>query len=244
VGFYRCASGGATVLAPQNPQEPSLTSPKATLLSGGLMDYALSTWLRDSDVKRRLRAETAVLPMAGMQIAADQGQLMALLARTVNARLAVEVGTFTGYSALCVAEVLPADGRLIACDVSAEWTAIGRRYWAEAGVADRIDLRLGPALGTLDQLIGDGLSGRVDFAFIDADKTNYDGYYERCLTLLRPGGLILLDNVLWGGAVADARRQDPDTVAIRSINHKLHSDDRIDVGLLPVGDGVTIARKR
>jgi O-methyltransferase len=220
------------------------TSAKATLLSDGLMDYALSTWLRDSDVKRRLRAETAALPMGTMQIAADQGQLMALLARTVNARLAVEVGTFTGYSALCIAEALPADGKLIACDISAEWTAIGRRYWAEAGVADRIDLRLGPAMATLDLLLAGGLGGRVDFAFIDADKVGYDGYYERCLTLLRPGGLVLLDNVLWSGAVADSRRQDPDTVALRMINQKLQGDERIDVALLPVGDGVTIARKR
>lgn len=208
------------------------------------MDYALSTWPRDSDVKRRLRAETAALPMGTMQIAADQGQLMALLARTANTRLAVEVGTFTGYSALCIAETLPADGRLIACDVSAEWTAIGRRYWTEAGVADRIDLRLGPAMATLDKLLADGLAGRVDFAFIDADKANYDGYYERCLALLRPGGLVLLDNVLWHGAVADPRRQDPDTTALREINRKLQSDGRVDLALLPVGDGVTIARKR
>jgi predicted O-methyltransferase YrrM len=243
VAFYRCAPDGATVLALRNPQESSLTNAKATLLSDGLMDYALSTWLRDSDVKRRLRAETAALPMGTMQIAADQGQLMALLARTVNARLVVEVGTFTGYSALCIAEALPADGKLIACDVSAEWTAIGRRYWAEAGVADRIDLRLGPAMTTLDAMLGEGLAARVDFAFIDADKVNYDGYYERCLALLRPGGLVLLDNVLWSGAVADARRQDPDTVALRFINQKLHGDKRIDVALLPVGDGVTIARK-
>jgi O-methyltransferase len=244
VAFYRCAPGGATVLALRNPQESRLTSAKATLLSDGLMDYALSTWLRDSDVKRRLRAETAALPMGTMQIAADQGQLMALLARTVNARLAVEVGTFTGYSALCIAEALPADGKLIACDVSPEWTAIGRRYWAEAGIADRIELRLGPAMTTLDALLGEGLAGRVDFAFIDADKVSYDCYYERCLTLLRPGGLVLLDNVLWNGAVADARRQDPDTVALRAINRKLQADERIDVALLPVGDGVTIARKR
>ena len=221
-----------------------MTSAKATLLTDRLMDYALSTWLRDSDVKRRLRAETAALPAGTMQIAADQGQLMALLARTVNTRLAVEVGTFTGYSALCVAEVLPADGRLIACDVSAEWTAIGRRYWAEAGVADRIDLRLGPAMTTLDSLLDEGLRGRVDFAFIDADKANYDGYYEQCLALLRPGGLVLLDNVLWSGAVANAQRQDPDTKALRDINRKLQRDDRIDVALLPVGDGVTLARKR
>jgi predicted O-methyltransferase YrrM len=179
-----------------------------------------------------------------MQIAADQGQLMALLARAIGARIAVEVGTFTGYSALCVAEALPPTGKLHACDVSEEWTRVGRRYWNEAGIADRIELHLGPALRTLDELISSGLAGHVDMAFIDANKTDYDAYYERCLTLLRQRGLMLIDNVLWGGSVADPDDHTADTLALRALNAKLRDDQRIDLGLLPVGDGMTIALKR
>ena len=215
-----------------------------TLNNETIQAYALDTWLRETDLKRRLREETARLSQAGMQIGPDQGQLMALLARAVAARRIVEVGTFTGYSALCLAEALPEDGQLVACDVSAEWTAIARRYWQEAGVAGRIDLRLGEAVDTLYALIGDGEAGRFDLAFIDADKANYDRYFEACLLLVRRGGLILIDNVLWGGAVADPKRDDEDTVAIRALNLKLRDDRRIDLGLIPTGDGLTVALKR
>ncbi|MGE0155227.1 MAG: O-methyltransferase [Reyranellaceae bacterium] len=215
-----------------------------TLNNEKLYDYALATWLRDSDLKRRLREETAKLSGGGMQIGPDQGQLMALLVKSIAARRIVEIGTFTGYSALCMAEALPADGKLIACDNSVEWTDIARRYWREAGVADRIELRLGAAIDTLYRLLGDGESGTFDLAFIDADKANYERYYESCLLLLRKGGLILIDNVLWGGSVIDPSKTDDDTVAIRELNLKLRDDDRIDLALIPTGDGLTIARKR
>jgi len=164
--------------------------------------------------------------------------------RLTGTRRALEVGTFTGYSALVVAEALPADGKLIACDVSAEWTSIGKPFWQEAGVAARIDLRLKPAVETLDELLHAGERGRFDFAFIDADKSNYDRYYERALELLRPGGLVGVDNTLWSGAVVDAKRTDADTRAIRALNEKVKSDARVDMVLLPIGDGLTLARKR
>jgi len=217
---------------------------KRTQITGRLDTYVDANWLRDTDVKRWLREETSKLPGGMMQVAADQGQIMALLARAVGARIAVEVGTFTGYSALCVAEALPPTGKLHACDVSEEWTRVGRRYWNEAGVADRIELHIGPALKSLDELIGSGLAGHVDMCFIDANKTDYDAYYERCLTLLRPRGLMLIDNVLWGGAVADPDDHTADTLALRALNAKLRDDQRIDLGLLPVGDGMTMALKR
>lgn len=213
-------------------------------LTEELADYIAGVSLREPDVLRRLREETAAVPMAGMQIAADQGQLMALLARIVGARRCLEVGTFTGYSALVVALALPADGRIITCDVDPKMTAIAKRYWAEAGVAGKIDLRLGPALETLDRLLAEGASGSFDFAFIDADKTNYDSYYEHALKLLRQGGLIVIDNVLWSGAVADPKRNDADTTALRALNRKLHRDERVDLSLLPIADGITLARKR
>jgi predicted O-methyltransferase YrrM len=213
-------------------------------LTQTLDDYIVGVSLRESDVQRRLREETARLPMAGMQIAPDQGQLMALLARLVGARRCLEIGTFTGYSALAVALALPADGRIIACDVNPETTAVARRYWREAGVADKIELKLAPALATLDALLAERQEGRFDFAFIDADKENYDGYYERLLRLLRPGGLIVIDNVLWSGAVADQRAKDPETTALRALNQKLHQDERVDLALLPLADGITLARKR
>lgn len=209
-----------------------------------LYKYIVEHSLRDSPVLQELRAETALLPMAGMQIGPEQGQLMALLARLVGAKRCLEIGVFTGYSTLVVAAALPPDGRIIACDVSEEWTAIARRYWQMAGVADRIELRLGKALRTLDGLIADGEQGRFDFAFIDADKGNYLAYYERCLELLRPGGLVVADNTLWSGDVADPGNQKDDTVAIRAFNDALHQDERVDLALLPVGDGVTLARKR
>ena len=200
----------------------------------------------ESAAARSLREETQreLGRWSAMQVSPEQGAFMALLIRLTGARRAIEVGTFTGYSALRVAEALPADGRLVACDVSAEWTAIGRRHWAAAGVADKIDLKLAPAVETLDALIVQGESGTFDFAFIDADKENYDAYYERCLTLLRPGGALAIDNVLWGGRVADAAVTDPATVAIRALNEKVREDGRVQAAMLPVGDGLTLAVKR
>jgi len=213
-------------------------------LDDALYDYVLATTLRDDDILARLREETGALEWGRMQIAPEQGQLMALLTRLVGARNAIEVGVFTGYSALSVARALPGDGRLVACDVSEEWTAIARRYWKEAGVDHKIDLRLAPATETLDRLIAEGGAGGYDIAFIDADKANYDAYYERCLTLLRRGGLILIDNVLWGGAVLDEADQSADTEAIRALNEKVGRDDRVDGVMLPVGDGLTLAMKQ
>jgi predicted O-methyltransferase YrrM len=213
-------------------------------IDGALAGYVDGNWLRESALKRRLREETARMPRAGMQISAHQGQQIGLLARASGARRAVEIGTFTGYSSLCIAEALPADGRLWCCDVSEEWTTIARRYWNEAGLANRIELAIGPALATLDRLLADGLAGTIDLAFIDADKTGYDGYYERCLELVRRGGLILIDNVLWGGSVADPADRDADTEAIRALNARLHSDDRIELALFAAGDGMTCALKR
>ncbi len=213
-------------------------------LSPELSDYLRSVAVRDSGLHLRLRNETAKLPRAGMQISPEQGELMALLVRLMGARRCLEVGVFTGYSSLVVAEALPADGRLIACDVNADTTAIARRYWHEAGVAHKIDLRIAPALDTLDGLIDKGQGGRFDFAFIDADKPNYDGYYERALTLLRPGGLVAIDNVLWSGAVADPAKDDANTNAIRALNRKIHADARVTCAMLPVGDGLTLARKQ
>ena len=169
---------------------------------------------------------------------------MALLVQAIGARRAIEIGTFTGYSALWVALALPADGRLVCCDVSAEWSAVGKPYWGKAGVAGKIDLRIAPALETLDRLLAGGEAGAYDFAFIDADKTGYDGYYERCLRLLRRGGLIGIDNVLWGGDVADPKKRSADTLALRALNDKLHHDERVSLSMLPIGDGLTLAVKR
>lgn len=219
-------------------------SAKLPRLTPALYDYILANWLRDSDVKRRLREETARLPRGGMQISPDQGQFMATLAIALGVRRAIEIGTFTGYSALSLAEALPPDGTLIACDRSEEWTAIARRYWREAGVADRIELRLGDAVDTLHALLGAGQAGTFDLAFIDADKTSYDRYYEACLLLLRKGGVLLIDNVLWGGTVADPKETGADAVALRELNAKLHADRRIDLALVPIGDGLTLCRKR
>jgi predicted O-methyltransferase YrrM len=209
-----------------------------------LYDYLLKVSLREPPLLAALRAETAKLPMAGMQISPEQGQFMALLAELIGARRAIEVGTFTGYSALCVAQALPADGKLIACDISEEFTSVARRYWAKSGIADRIELRLAPALDTLKSLLADGGAGSFDFAFIDADKTQYDAYYEAILKLLRPGGLVTIDNVLWSGAVADGRKRDVETIVFRVLNEKLKSDKRITLSMLPIGDGLTLARKR
>ncbi len=209
-----------------------------------LYRYLLEHSLREHPVQRELREATRDMPHAGMQIGPEQGQLMALLVRLLGARRTIEVGVFTGYSALSVALALPADGRLVACDVNEEWTAMARKYWAKANVAERIDLHLAPALQTLDELIAAGEAGRYDFAFIDADKPNYPGYYERCLLLLRAGGLIAVDNTLWSGAVADPANNDRDTVAIRAFNDALHRDARVEISLLPIGDGLTLALKK
>ena len=219
-------------------------SNRTTALTDKLYDYLLANSLREPPLLARLREETAKLPMARMQIGPEQGQFMRLLVELIGVRRAIEVGTFTGYSALSVALALPADGKLIACDVSEEYTAIARKYWAEAGLSGRIDLRLAPASDTLSELISDGGTGAYDFAFIDADKSGYDGYYEQCLILLRPGGLLAIDNVLWGGAVADAADQSVDTQAIRALNAKIHRDERVSASMVPVGDGLFLARKR
>ena len=221
---------------------------RRTEIDDRLYDYILANSLREPEVLRRLREETSGLPHAGMQIGPEQGQFMALLVELIGARRTLEIGTFTGYSALAVALALPADGRVVACDVSEDYTAVARRYWAEAGVSDKIELHLAPALETLDRLLAPGLgggqSGSFDFAFIDADKVNYDGYYERVLSLLRPGGLAAIDNVLWDGKVVDAAHGDPDTQAIQALNAKLQQDSRVTISLLPLGDGLTLARKR
>lgn len=206
--------------------------------------YLVGHSVREPEVLARLRAATASLPQAQMQIGPEQGQLMALLAKLVGAKRCIEIGVFTGYSSLAVALALPQDGRILACDVSEEWTAIARRFWREAGVEHKIELKLQPALRTLEQLLAAGEAGRYDFAFIDADKPAYDAYYELLLQLLRPGGLIALDNTLWSGHVANPDDRDPNTVALRALNDKLHRDERIDLSLLPVGDGLTLARKR
>jgi O-methyltransferase len=217
---------------------------RAVTMDETLYRYLVDHSVREHPVLAELRAETAKLPQSVMQIGPEQGQFMALLARLTGARRCIEVGVFTGYSSLAVALALPDNGSIIALDVSEEWTAIARRHWQKAGVDDKIDLRLGRAMDTLDTLISLQESGRFDFAFIDADKGNYLGYYERCLELVRPGGLILLDNTLWSGDVADPSNQEPDTVALRAVNDALHRDDRIDLAQLPVGDGLTLARKR
>ena len=219
-------------------------SKRTITLDDHLYDYLSAVSLREPELLARLREETAALPEARMQIAPEQGQFMAMLVRLMSAREILEVGTFTGYSALAMALALPPDGHIVACDVSAEWTAIGRRYWREAGVAERIELRLAPAIETLEALLADGGEDRFDFAFIDADKSGYHAYYEACLKLVRPGGLIVVDNTLWDGRVADDSVQDANTCAIRAFNAAVHEDVRVDLSLVPIGDGLTLARRR
>ncbi len=219
-------------------------SNRSISLTDSLYQYLLDVSLREPDLLLRLREETAADPCARMQISPEQGQFMALLVRLAGARRCIEVGVFTGYSSLCVATALPEDGRIVACDVSERWTSIARRYWAEAGVAGKIDLRLAPAVETLDALIAVGDAGSYDFAFIDADKEGYLAYYERALVLLRPGGLVVADNTLWSGRVADPEVADEDTVALRHFNEHLHRDARVDLSLVPIGDGLTLARKK
>jgi caffeoyl-CoA O-methyltransferase len=219
-------------------------SNKTFTLSEELYQYLVSVSVREPELLRRLREETALDPDARMQISPEQGQFMSLLMQLIGARKTLEVGVYTGYSSLCVAMVLPSDGTIVACDVSEEWTAIARRYWREAGVEKKIDLRLAPALGTLDELIAGGEVESFDFAFIDADKENYGNYYERALKLLRPGGLIAVDNVLWSGRVTNPKTTDKDTIAIRAFNEKLKDDERITLSLVPIADGLTLAVKR
>lgn len=218
-------------------------STRTLTLNDDLYQYLLDVSLRETPIQRRLREETARMEMAGMQISPEQGQFMALLVVLMGARNTLEVGVFTGYSALCVAGALPEDGRILACDVSEEWTSIARRYWKEAGVDGKIELRLAPATETLAALIKGGEKGRFDFAFIDADKENYGVYFEQCLELLRPGGLIAVDNTLWSGSVLDAEDQSKDTKAIRELNKALRKDSRIRLSLVPIGDGLTLAMK-
>jgi len=215
-------------------------------LDDRLYDYVLDASLREHPMLAELRAATRDHPRAGMQISPEQGQLLALLVKLIGARRTIEVGVFTGYSALAVALALPADGSVLACDVSDEYTQIGKPYWKRAGVEGKIDLVLKPALTTLDARLAAGEAGRYDFAFIDADKPNYDGYYERCLRLLRSGGLIAIDNTLWSGKVAQPvdAKNDPDTAALQALNLKLRDDSRVDISLLPIGDGLTLARKQ
>jgi predicted O-methyltransferase YrrM len=213
-------------------------------LTERIYEYMQAVSLREPDVLRRLREETARLPMARMQISPEQGQFMSLLIQLMNARKTLEVGVFTGYSSLCVALALPPEGRVVACDISEEWTQIARRYWEEAGVAGKVTLRIAPALETLDKLVADGQAGTFDFAFIDADKGNYAGYYERALELVRVGGLVAIDNVLWSGRVAHPEDEEPDTAAIRAFNERLHGDERVTLSLIPIADGLTLALKR
>jgi len=212
-------------------------------LDDRLYEYLVQFGTRESDLLKDLRAETAKLPGAGMQIGPEQGAFMGLLVELIGVKRALEIGTFTGYSSLCIAGALPADGKLICCDVSEEYTKVARDYWRRAGLESKIELRLGPAVATLDALIEASVP-EFDFAFIDADKTNYGSYYERALKLVRPGGLIAIDNVLWGGDVADPKENGEDTQAIRALNEKVRNDERVTLALAPIGDGLTLARKR
>lgn len=218
-------------------------SNRTTPLTEALHQYLLDVSLREPAILRRLREETAGMPEHNMQIAPEQGQFMQLLIKMLGAQRCIEIGTFTGYSTLAMALVLPEGGRIIACDLSEEWTNVARRYWEEAG-AESIDLRIGPADETLAAMIEHGEEDQHDFAFIDADKTGYQGYYEKCLKLLRPGGVVAVDNTLWNGSVVDKDDNNTDTEAIREFNRLLQHDDRIDLSLVPIGDGLTLARKR
>jgi predicted O-methyltransferase YrrM len=213
-------------------------------MTPALYAYLIDMSLHEPDVLRRLREETSRMPLANMLIPPEQGQLMNLLIQAIGARKTLELGVFTGYSALWTALALPPDGVLIACDVSKEWTDIAKRYWREAGVSDKIDLRLGPALKTLDGMLRESQAGTFDFIFMDADKENYVAYYERALQLVRPGGLIAIDNVLWSGKVIDPQIREPETLALKDLNERLREDDRVLLSMLPVADGLTLALKR
>lgn len=219
-------------------------SNKTLGLESQLYDYLLSVSLREPDILQQLREETAQHPMGQMQISPEQGQLMGLLVQLMGATKTLEIGVFTGYSSLCVALALPSNGQIVACDLSEEYTATAQRYWQRAGVSHKISLQLGPALKTLDKLLVAGQAGTFDFAFIDADKENYEAYYERALQLLRTGGLVAVDNVLWSGRVTDINTQDKNTIALRNFNEKLRHDPRVMLSMLPLGDGLTLALKR
>jgi caffeoyl-CoA O-methyltransferase len=212
-------------------------------LDDRLYDYLVQFGTRENDLLKELRAETAKMSGAGMQIGPEQGAFMGLLVELIGARRALEIGTFTGYSSLCIAGAMPADGKLICCDVSEAYTKVARNYWRRAGLESRIELRLGPAVATLDAFVEAGVEP-FDFAFIDADKTNYGSYYDRVMQLVRPGGLIAIDNVLWGGDVAKPEENDADTQAIRALNERVRNDERVTLALTPIGDGLTLARKR
>ena len=219
-------------------------SNKTIEVNADLHQYILQVSLREPAILRRLREETAAMPEHNMQIAPEQGQFMGLLIRMMGANRCLEIGTFTGYSSLAIALALDQDGTLLALDTSEEYTDVARRYWDEAGVADKIELRLAPALETLDEMLdADDQRHTYDFVFIDADKTNYDNYYERCLQLVRTGGVIAFDNTLWDGKVADKSVQDADTAALRELNAKLYADERIELSMLPLADGLTLCRK-
>ena len=209
-----------------------------------IYQYLCDHSLREDPILKDLRDHTYAMEERAMQIAPEQGQFMKMLVKLIGAKNAIEVGVFTGYSSLAIALALPEDGRIVACDVNPQYTSVAEKFWVSAGVREKIDLRIGPAKDTLLELINAGLTGTFDFAFIDADKINYDHYYELCLQLIRPGGLITVDNVLWGGAVSDDTINDVDTNSIRALNDKLHQDERIDLSLVPVGDGLTLAMKR
>jgi predicted O-methyltransferase YrrM len=219
-------------------------SDTTTNLTPKLYDYLQNKSLRESDILKKLREETKKTNMQQMQISPEQGQFMQLLIEILAAEKTLDIGTFTGYSALSVALALPKTGKVISCDVSEEWTKMAQSYWALANVTHKIDLKLAPALTTLDNLINSGQKESFDFAFIDADKQNYINYYEKSLILLRKGGLIAIDNVLWEGKVADNNIKDPNTTNIRELNAKLHNDERVSISMLPIGDGLTLARKR
>jgi predicted O-methyltransferase YrrM len=214
------------------------------LLPQRVYDYLISVSLREPPILKRLREETAGMPRATMQVPPEHGQFMAFLVQLLQVRSALEVGVFTGYSSLSVAMALPEDGRIVACDISEEFTSVARRYWKEAGVEQKIELHIRPAIETLRELLAQGRQNTFDFAFIDADKISYAQYYDCALELIRPGGAIMVDNVLWSGRVADPKESDADTVALRAFNEKVHSDTRVFHSLLPLGDGVTLALKR
>jgi len=217
---------------------------KPLCITEDLIHYVRAMQPDEPEILKRLGQETDTYPEAGMRIGWDEGRFLMLLARLIQARRTIEIGVFTGYSALCAALALPEDGRVLACDVSESWTTVARRYWREANVDHKIDLRLGDALTTLDGLLGSGLTGVFDMAFIDADKVNYQNYFERCLELLRPGGLIAVDNTLWYGRVIDQAVQDENTRAIRAFNERLRKDPRVEACLTAVGDGLTLAVKK
>ncbi|PZP64457.1 MAG: SAM-dependent methyltransferase [Azospira oryzae] len=219
-------------------------SNKTFTLDERLYDYLLAVSLREPPILAELRRETRADPLARMQIAPEQGQFMALLAKLTGAKRYLEIGVYTGYSSLWMALALPEDGSIVACDVSEEWTSIARRYWERAGVGHKIELRLAPALVTLDELMAAGEAERFDLAFIDADKENYWAYFERCLQLVRPGGLIAIDNTLWSGKVADPDDHEPTTEAVRAFNRRLWGEGRVALSLVPIGDGLTLALKK